>query len=75
MPSTNHCLQASHAPRTYRGLVRSDLKAVRVVVQETDLHIYCDAQINDAAREVVIEQRSYLEAYIRLHPAFLHAMY
>jgi uncharacterized protein len=63
------------AVRTYRNAVHSDLNSARVAVQQTDLCIYSDIPVDTAAaREELIEQRGYLEAYIVRHPEFLHAL-
>lgn len=56
--------------RTYRQLVKTRLKAMRVMVQETDLSIYADCDVSAAAKEVVVRQRGYIENYIRQHPEF-----
>lgn len=48
----------------------------RVVVQQTDLSIYSDRAVNSATvRDVVIQQRGYLESYIRRRPEFLHSLH
>ncbi|MFZ1983922.1 MAG: UPF0280 family protein [Desulfatitalea sp.] len=60
--------------RAYRQLVRSHLTAARVVVQQTDLGIYSDRPVAEAAKEAVIEQRSYLEGYIRRNPEFVRTL-
>jgi hypothetical protein len=59
------------APRTYRRRVGSSrLTAFEVTVKETDLHVQAQCDLSSLTREMVIEQRGYLEAYIRRHPAF-----
>jgi hypothetical protein len=59
-------------PRTYRTLVDSGrLTAFTVTVKETDLHIQAQRDLKALARELVLEHRGYLEAYIRRHPEFL----
>ena len=64
----------AYAERTYRELVRSHLTACRVTVQETDLSIHAPGLVENDAREAVIEQRGYLEQYIRSHPDFVHSL-
>lgn len=61
-------------PRTYRTLVRSGLTAYTVTVKETDLQVQTVGDLSALAREIVIEERGYLEAYIRRHPQFLPAL-
>lgn len=56
--------------RTYRQLVKTRLKAVRVVVQETDLSIYADCDVSATAKEAIVRQRGYIENYIRRNPEF-----
>jgi hypothetical protein len=62
------------AKRTYRQLVKTRLKAVRVIVQETDLSIYADRDVSAAAKEAIVEQRGYIENYIRRHPEFASSL-
>jgi hypothetical protein len=58
-------------PRTYRRLVRTGrLCAFQVTVKETDLHVQAGSDLTGLTRELVIEERGYLEAYIRTHPEF-----
>jgi uncharacterized protein len=60
---------------SYRRAVHSDLHSVRLAVQQTDLCIYSNVDVNTAAaKEELIEQRGYLEAYILRHPEFLHTL-
>ena len=64
--------EAGRAPeqRSYRQLVNTRLQPLRMRVQETDLSIYADRDVSDATREAVVQQRGYIEAYIRRHPDF-----
>ncbi len=60
-----------YEPRTYRKRCRlPGLTAFQVVVKETDLWIHACQALPDLAREVVIEQRGYLETWIAQHPGF-----
>jgi ApbE superfamily uncharacterized protein (UPF0280 family) len=61
-------------PRTYRSLVRTRLTAYTVTVKETDLHVQTEGDLSAAARELVLEERGYLEAYIREQPGFVPAL-
>lgn len=61
--------------RTYRQLVHSSLQASHVKVLETDLSIYADRPMADEAREAVIEQRGYIENYIRRNPEFVRTLH
>lgn len=56
--------------RSYRNRVCTSLHYERVAVQQTDLAIYSDTVVAAAAREEVLVQRGYLEAYIGAHPKF-----
>ncbi len=70
-PTTANLPDSKHTTkRTYRQLVKTRLKAMRVVVQETDLGIYADHDVSASAKEAVIRQRGYIENYIRRRPDF-----
>lgn len=57
--------------RTYRRLVQADqLAAFQVMVKETDLMIHAGRELKRIARELILEQRRYLEAFIDRHPEF-----
>jgi ApbE superfamily uncharacterized protein (UPF0280 family) len=71
---TNIPASGQTGKRTYRQLVKTRLKTVRVVVQETDLSIYADGDVWAAAREAIVRQRGYIENYIRRHPQFASRM-
>lgn len=65
----------SYQPRTYRTLVDSDrLTGFTVTVKETDLHVQARSDLAALARELTLEHRGYLEAYIRRHPEFLSTL-
>ena len=58
--------------RKYRNLIDTgELSNFRVVVQETDLQVHADRKLVTETRELVLEQRGYVEAYIKAHPEFL----
>lgn len=58
-------------PRTYRARIDSGrLKAFEVTVKETDLHVQARSDLSALTRELVLEQRGYIEAYIRRYPEF-----
>ncbi len=62
-------------PRTYRNRVKSGhLTAFEVTVKETDLHVQARCDLSALTRDLILEQRGYLEAYIRQHPEFLAAL-
>jgi ApbE superfamily uncharacterized protein (UPF0280 family) len=66
---------ARHERRFYRNLVRTaELVSFRVVVKETDLYIHAEKNLANTARELVFQQRGYLETYIKQHPAFAEAL-
>jgi hypothetical protein len=59
-------------PRTYRTRVAGGhLTAFEVAVKETDLHVQAQSDLSALTRDLVLEQRGYLEAYIRRNPDFL----
>ena len=66
--------EGNYTHRFYRSLVQSRLKPVQVVVQETDLLIYADVDVAQAAKEAVMTQRGYLERYIASYAEFLDCM-
>ncbi len=58
--------------RTYRNLVHSEnLRTFNVVVKETDLQVHAARKMAAETRELVLEHRGYLEAYIKAHPDFM----
>jgi ApbE superfamily uncharacterized protein (UPF0280 family) len=62
-------------PRTYRTrMARPGLTAFRVEVQETDLWVLAARDFSREVRELVIQERQQLEAYIAGHPAFLTSL-
>jgi predicted RNase H-related nuclease YkuK (DUF458 family) len=49
--------------RIYRNLVSTEkLATFKVVVKETDLLVHADTKLEDETRELVLEQRGYVEA-------------
>ena len=64
-----------HQERTYRNLVNTErLLAFRVVVKETDLLVHAEKKLEHETRELVLEHRGYVEAYIKAHPDFAAAL-
>ena len=62
-------------PRTYRSLVSAGrLTSFAVAVKETDLLVHAALDLRESARELVLEHRGYLEAYIRQYPEFLRTL-
>ena len=60
-----------HQQRTYRNLVNVDkLFTFRVLVKETDLMVHAGKELKSETRKLVLEQRGYLEAYLKAHPEF-----
>jgi ApbE superfamily uncharacterized protein (UPF0280 family) len=58
--------------RKYRNLVNTDkLKTFRVVVKETDLLVHAARKLVAETKELVLEHRGYVEAYIQTHPEFM----
>ncbi|MFO8082877.1 MAG: UPF0280 family protein [Desulfobacterales bacterium] len=61
----------NYQPRDYRKLVKNNrLSFFKAVVKETDLAIYAEKPMEAAARELILKQRGYLEAYIERYPDF-----
>ena len=61
-----------HEPRTYRTrMARPGLAGFRVAVRETDLWVLAAGDFSAEVRDVVIQERTQLEAYIGGHPDFL----
>jgi uncharacterized protein len=62
-------------PRTYRTrMARPGLVGFCVAVKETDLWVLAGRDFSPEVREVVIQERQLLEAYIAGHPGFLTAL-
>jgi ApbE superfamily uncharacterized protein (UPF0280 family) len=58
--------------RTYRKLVSTEkLTPFQVVVQETDLLVHAETRLEAETRELVLEHRGYVEAYIKAYPDFM----
>ncbi len=63
------------ATRVYRQAFQSaGWRRFTVRVQETDLFIQAASQLTGQARELVLQQRRYVEQYIAEYPAFLHTL-
>ena len=59
-------------PRTYRArMARPGLVGFRVALRETDLWVLAARDFSPEVRELVIQERQQLEAYIADHPGFL----
>jgi ApbE superfamily uncharacterized protein (UPF0280 family) len=64
-----------YEPRTYRTrMAREGLAGFRVAVKETDLWVLASRDLTSQVREVVLQERAQLEAYINAHPAFLTSL-
>src|SRR5665648_626422 len=65
----------AYEPRTYRTrMARPGLVGFRVAVKETDLWVLAARDFSAKVREIVIQERQQLEAYIAGHPGFLTAL-
>jgi len=61
-----------HQERIYRKLVSTEkLTPFRVVVLETDLLVHAETRLEAQTRELVLEHRGYVEAYIKAFPEFM----
>lgn len=57
--------------RTYRNLVNTEkLRTFQIVVKETDLLVHAERELAAETRELVLEHRRYIEAFINAHPDF-----
>ena len=62
----------THQDRNYRNLISSEsLVSFGVIVQETDLFVHAASPMTAFTRELVIEHRGIIEAYIEQHPDFM----
>ena len=65
-------IPTTYEPRTYRTrMARKGLVGFRVTVKETDLWVLAGRNFTREVREVVLQERQQLEAYIVGHPEFL----
>ena len=66
---------STYEPRTYRTrMARPGLTGFRVEIKETDLWILAARDFSSEVRELVIQERQQLEAYISGHPGFLTSL-
>ena len=57
--------------RTYRDFSSSrQLSPFSVKVSETDLYVLADSDLSESALEAVLQYRTQIEEYIRIHPRF-----
>jgi len=62
-------------PRIYRTRVNSTrLTAFEIAVKETDLQVQARCDLTELTREIILEQRGYLEAYIHRYPDFVSTL-
>jgi len=65
----------AYEARTYRTrMAREGLVGFRVAVKETDLWILAARDLSQEVRQVVVQERRQLEAYIAHHPGFLETL-
>jgi uncharacterized protein len=65
----------TYEPRTYRTrMARPGLTGFRVEVKETDLWVLAARDFSSDVRDLVIQERQQLEAYIAGHPGFLTSL-
>ena len=61
--------------RTYRSRISpGNLNSFQVVVKQTDLLVHAEKKLEKHTRELVLQQRGYLEAFIETHPDFATAL-
>ncbi|MFC1812071.1 UPF0280 family protein [Thermodesulfobacteriota bacterium] len=57
--------------RKYRNLLnREHLVSFRVAVKETDLFVHAEKPLEEITRDLILQHRGVIEAYIRNHPGF-----
>jgi len=57
--------------RTYRNQVYQDtMQSFNISVKETDLCIHAPQRMDALAKELVLQYRAFIEAYIKIHPEF-----
>ncbi len=66
---------SKYQKRIYRDLVKNPhLKAFNVSVKETDLAVYAKNSLEKIVKELILQHRGHLEAYISHHPEFVHTL-
>lgn len=61
--------------RFYRNMIQGpNLVSFRVTVKETDLFIQADKDLQEVTRDMVLQYRGYIEAYINEHPGFARTL-
>ncbi len=74
-PPTAGKLVAAHQ-RFYRRLARCDhLVAFHVVVKETDLWVQARKNLKNIIKELILQERGYIEAYIHRYPNFQQTLH
>lgn len=66
---------SGYEPRTYRTrMARAGLIGFQVAVKETDLWVLAAQDFSPEVRNLVVQERQQLEAYIATHPGFLTSL-
>jgi ApbE superfamily uncharacterized protein (UPF0280 family) len=61
--------------RKYRNLLnREHLVSFRVAVKETDLFVHAEKPLEEMTRDLILQHRGVIEAYIRGHPEFAETL-
>jgi len=61
--------------RKYRNLVnREHLVSFRVAAKETDLFVHAEKPMEEMTRNLILQHRGVIEAYIRRHPEFAETL-
>jgi len=57
--------------RTYRNLINTENNSFfKVIVKETDLFVHAPKYLENITRELILQQRGYIETYIKKNPEF-----
>jgi uncharacterized protein len=65
----------NYQERTYRNLVEKENRpAFRAVVKESDLFVHAPRELENLARELILQHRGYIESYIARYPEFVETL-
>ena len=68
-------MKKKYQQRTYRNLVHAKrLKSFEVIVKETDLLVHACEDLAEITRELILQHRGVIEAYIKSCPEFLETL-
>ena len=69
-------MNKKYRQRTYRNLIHTKrLKSFEVIVKETDLMVHAHEDLSQITRELTLQHRGVIEAYIQTCPEFLETLH